>query len=82
MLDGTTRLARTLLRIGPAFLLACCATTREIASDYDRSANFATYHTFALMQREHGAIPNPLVAIRAEEDTYCRSGGCAVKQPT
>ena len=68
MLDGTTKLARTLLGIGAAFLLACCATTPEIASDYDRSANFATYHTFALVQREHRAIPNPLVAIRAEED--------------
>ena len=82
MLDGTTRLARTLLGIGAAFLLACCATTPEIASDFDRSAIFATCHTFALMQREHRVIPNPLVAIRTEEDTYYRSGGCAVKQPT
>jgi hypothetical protein len=68
MLDGITRLARTLLTMSAAFLLASCATTPEIASDYDRSTNFATYHTFTLMQREHRGIPNPLVAIRAEEE--------------
>ena len=68
MLDGTTRLARTLLGIGAAFLLACCATTPEIASDFDRSAIFATCHTFALMQREFLTIPNPLVA-------HSRGGG-------
>jgi hypothetical protein len=61
-------LARTLLAMGAAFWLASCATTPEIASDYDRSANFATYHTFALIQRQHRGIPNPLVAIRVEED--------------
>ena len=68
MLDGTARLARAQLGIGAAFLLASCTTTPEIASDYDRSANFATYHTFTLMQREHRGLPNPLMAIRAEED--------------
>jgi len=68
MLDGTAQLTRALLAMGAAFLLASCATIPEIASDYDRSANFATYHTFTLMQRQHPGIPNPLVAIRAEED--------------
>jgi hypothetical protein len=57
-----------LLAIATAFLLASCATTPEIASDYDRSANFASYHTFTLLPREHSGIANPLVAIRAEED--------------
>jgi Domain of unknown function (DUF4136) len=68
VLDGTAQLAQTLLAMGAAFLLASCATTPEIASDYDPSANFATYHTFTLMQQQHRGIPNPLVAIRAEED--------------
>ncbi len=68
MLDGTERLAWTLLGIGAAFLLASCTTTPKIASDYDRSANFATYHTFTLMQREHRGLSNSLMAIRAEED--------------
>jgi hypothetical protein len=59
--------ARTLWATVAAFVLASCSTTPEIASDYDRSADFAAYHTFTLMQREHNRIPNPLVAIRAEE---------------
>ena len=85
MLDGTTRFARTLLGMGVAFLLASCATTLETASDYDRSANFATYHTFTLMQREHHGIPNPLVAIRAEEDItqeLQRAGYALAPDPT
>ena len=67
MLNGTARFAWTLLGIGAAFLLASCTTTPKIASDYDRSANFATYHTFTLMQREHRGLSNPLMAIRAEK---------------
>ena len=66
--NAAAQLARVILGASSAFLLACCATKPEIASDYDRSANFAIYHTFTLMHREHPAIPNPLVAIRAEED--------------
>ena len=36
--------------------------------DYDRSANFAAYHTFALLQRAHPGIPDPLVATHVAED--------------
>lgn len=64
----TAQLARTLLATGTALLLAACATQAEISSDYDHSANFAAFHTFALMQREHPGIANPLVAVRVQED--------------
>lgn len=68
MLQNTAPLVRGILLMGTAFLLASCATKPEIASDFDRSANFAAYHTFTLLQREHRGIPNPLVAIRVQED--------------
>lgn len=44
--------------MGAALLLACCATTPEFGSD----------HTFRPMQRNDRGSPNPLLAIRAEED--------------
>jgi len=46
-----------------------CATV-QVGSDYDRSANFANYHTVALMKREHhgtNAATNPLVVQRADD---------------
>jgi hypothetical protein len=50
-----------------------CATI-QVGSDYDRSAsaNFANYHSFTLMKREHhahgtDAATNPLVVQRAED---------------
>ena len=64
----TAQLARTFLATAAALVLAACATQAEIASDYDRSANFAAFHTFALVQREHPGVPNPLVAVRVQED--------------
>jgi hypothetical protein len=67
-LDITPPLARLILGTGAALLLASCATKPEIASDYDRSVNFAAYHTFTLMQREHRGIANPLVAVRVQQD--------------
>jgi hypothetical protein len=56
-----------MLGICTAFLLASCETV-QVASDYDRSANFTNYHTFTILRREHKGIPNPLVAVHAEED--------------
>jgi hypothetical protein len=56
-----------MLGLSASSLLASCATV-QVASDYDRSANFSTYHTFTLMQRQHRGILNPLVATRAEDD--------------
>ena len=71
MLDVTAKpaqLARTLLGMGAALVLAACATQAEISSDYDRSADFAAFHTFTLSQREHPGISNPLLAVRVEQD--------------
>jgi len=49
-----------------ALAIAACSTLR-VGSDYDRSASFANYHAFTLMQREHRDTDNPLVAQRAED---------------
>jgi Domain of unknown function (DUF4136) len=52
--------------IAICWLDAC--TTVQVGNDYDHAANFASYRTFTLMQREHRGIRNPLVAMRAEDD--------------
>lgn len=54
--------------IASAFLLGACATLR-VGSDYDSSANFTGYHTFAWMPphtKPHES-PNPLVVQRAHD---------------
>jgi hypothetical protein len=46
-----------------------CATV-QVGSDYDKSANFANYHSFTLMKRKHhgtDAATNPLVVQRTED---------------
>jgi len=51
-------------------LLSGCASQLRVGSDYDRSATFRDYHTFAVMQREHRGLENPLnplVAARVED---------------
>lgn len=63
-----TRFARVFIGAGVALLLAACATQTQISSDYDHSANFASFHTFAINRREHHGIQNPLMAVRVEED--------------
>jgi Domain of unknown function (DUF4136) len=63
----TAQLARAASGLSAACLIAAC-TTLHVGNDYDRTANFGTYHTFTLLQREHPGIPNPLVATRVEED--------------
>jgi hypothetical protein len=60
-------LRRLWTAIGLLLLLAACSTTR-VGSDYDRSAQFGSFHSFALMHREHHGTHNPLVAQRAEDD--------------
>jgi hypothetical protein len=51
-----------------AILLVCAScTTMQVGADYDRSASFAGYHTFAIMRREHESAQNPLVVTRAED---------------
>jgi len=50
-------------------LLAACASL-QVGSDYDKTASFGSYHTFALMRREHhpnNGSTNPLVIQRAED---------------
>ena len=49
-----------------AISLWACATV-QVGSDYDRTANFAGFHTFTLMQRERRDSDNPLVTQRAED---------------
>jgi hypothetical protein len=51
-------------------LFVACATlghNLRVGSDYDRGANFAGYHSFALMHRDHHGSHNPLVAARTED---------------
>jgi hypothetical protein len=51
-------------------LAATGCATLQVGSDYDRSANFANYHTFTLMPRQHHStkgMDNPLVVQRAED---------------
>jgi hypothetical protein len=51
-------------------LVSGCATQLQVGSDYDRSATFRDYHTFAVMQRESPGLEsplNPLVAARVED---------------
>ncbi len=60
-------------------LAAGCATIK-VGSDYDRSASFANYHSFTLMNRARhgpGGVTNPLVVQRAEDaikDEMSRKG--------
>jgi hypothetical protein len=70
---STQRLAAsTLLTLA---LLAGCAASPEVGSDADRNANFAGYHSFALIPRERvvvsvppDAMRNPLVIARIEDE--------------
>jgi len=46
--------------------LAGCTTLR-VSTDYDRSASFAGYHSFAWLAREHRGTRNPLIVQRAHD---------------
>lgn len=52
--------------LAAGLLLSACATTR-VGNDYDRSAHFADYHTYAWLPREHGNGRNPLAVRFAKE---------------
>lgn len=64
----------TQIRTAPGALLLLIAvtlagcTTLQVGSDYDRSASFANFHTFTIMQRAHRGAHNPLVVSRAQDD--------------
>jgi hypothetical protein len=49
------------------FVVAACATPIQTGSDHDKAASFSSFHTFAMMQREHPGITNPLVVPRARD---------------
>ena len=55
-----------LLFIAVACSIGGCASM-HIASDFDRKADFSSYHTFAILPREHRGTRNPLVARRVRE---------------
>ena len=73
MRSSTHRLAAsTLLALA---LLAGCVASPEVGSDADSNANFASYHSFALMPRDRvvvsvppDAMRNPLVIARIEDE--------------
>jgi len=71
----TTKSGRRLLvaALG-AVLLAACSSVK-VSVDWDREANFASYHTFAFLKREGRGVRRPMSpllrknaesAIRAE----------------
>lgn len=71
---------RTITRVATAAvvaaaMLAGCESTPQVGSDVDRSANFAGYHSFALVPRNRAvmsfppdAMHNPLVVSRIEDE--------------
>jgi hypothetical protein len=52
--------------VAVACVVAACASM-HVVSDFDRNANFSSYHTFAMLSRQHRSTRNPLVARRARE---------------
>ena len=51
-------------------LTAC--TSLKVGSDFDHSATFSGYHTFAWMSREHYGTHNPLVVERTRDAIRAR----------
>ncbi len=49
-----------------ALALAACETI-HVSSDFDRTASFTGYHSFAWLPREHHGTANPLVVQRAHD---------------
>jgi hypothetical protein len=47
-------------------ILSACSTLR-VGSDHDSTASFGTYKSFALMQRPHNGVSNPLVPVRVSD---------------
>jgi hypothetical protein len=53
--------------VATVILLLSACTTLQVGSDYDHAATFKGYKTFTVMQRQHPATSNPLVAVRASD---------------
>lgn len=49
-----------------ALALSGCETLR-VGTDYDRAANFSSYHTFTWLPRENYGVRDPLVAQRTKD---------------
>jgi len=55
-------------QVAALLTLACAAcASLQVGSDYDRAAEFSSYHTFTLMRRDDHGAHNPLVVQRAED---------------
>jgi hypothetical protein len=63
--NGLSRIAQSAL-IGTAIIAAACASSLRVRTDYDRSANFKQYRTFAI--REGNSSGNPVMDQRIRED--------------
>jgi hypothetical protein len=58
---------RSLKGIFALALLTPACSTLQVGSDHDPAANFQSYHTFTVMQRQHSSMSNPLVGVRASD---------------
>ena len=80
--DHVRRIASLLLLV-PMLALAACSTA-HVSSDYDHSARFSSFHSFALMMRPHPGAKNPLVVQRtydAIQAELTRKGFVYVEDP-
>jgi hypothetical protein len=67
MPDRTQKIHAGWMALALAVLALSSCSTLQVGSDYDKSASFGGYHSFAIMQREHRDVHNPLVATRTED---------------
>ncbi|HVW70506.1 MAG TPA: DUF4136 domain-containing protein [Steroidobacteraceae bacterium] len=70
MTNRNLRAARAAVLLGAVLFMTACSSLR-VGSDYDNSAVFAGYHTFAWLPRRHtgttDSTTNPLVVSRARD---------------
>lgn len=62
-----SRVLLGLLLLVPFALALTGCETMQVGSDYDRAANFSTFHSFTWLPREQYGVSNPLVVERTEE---------------
>src|ERR1700742_2929974 len=55
------------LTLGLCVLILSACSTLRVGSDRDSAAHFSTYKSFALMQRSHNGVSNPLVPVRVSD---------------
>jgi hypothetical protein len=63
--NGLSRIAWSAL-IGTAIVAAACASSLRVRTDYDRTANFKQYRTFAI--RDGNSSGNPVMDQRIKDD--------------